>query len=192
MRFLGIQEGTAQGRHGGTGAALLHPRKRELNLKKQYLLCFLAPRGEVFVCASRHVRGREARRGLQPGDVRRSLRQRVEVFSPGTCKVIFGARQRVRARRRMICSPARCSACRRGRRRGGLQVPRCISAWAKARWPETPGPASWRCLPRRVPAWAKALSTSGGLGRYWAAQWHLARAVGKRFRGAAQSASMLV
>ena len=25
--------------------------------------------------------------------------------------------------------------------------------------------------------------TSGGLGRYWAAQWHLARAVGKRFRG---------
>ena len=28
-----------------------------------------------------------------------------------------------------------------------------------------------------------ALLTSGGLGRYWAAQWHLARAVGKRFRG---------
>jgi len=27
------------------------------------------------------------------------------------------------------------------------------------------------------------LSTSGGLGRYWTAQWHLARAVGKRFRG---------
>ena len=41
---------------------------------------------------------------------------------------------------------------------------------------------------RRVSAWAKArrlaaLPTSGGLGRYWAAQWHSARAVGKRFRG---------
>ena len=45
-----------------------------------------------------------------------------------------------------------------------------------------------RCVPRRVSAKAKArrlaaLSTLGGLGRYWAAQWHLARAVGKRFRG---------
>ena len=65
----------------------------------------------------------------------------------------FGARRRARARRRTICSPA-----------------------------------SWRCVPRRVSAWAKArrpeaLSTPGGLGRYWAAQWHLARAVGKRLRG---------
>ena len=30
---------------------------------------------------------------------------------------------------------------------------------------------------------SESLSTSGGLGRYWAAQWHLAQAVGKRFRG---------
>ena len=41
---------------------------------------------------------------------------------------------------------------------------------------------------RRVSAWAKArgraaLPTLGGLGRYWAAQWHLARAVGRHFRG---------
>ena len=28
-----------------------------------------------------------------------------------------------------------------------------------------------------------ALSTSGGLGCYWAAQWHLTRAAGKRFQG---------
>ena len=45
-----------------------------------------------------------------------------------------------------------------------------------------------RCVPRRVSASAKArglaaLPSSGGLGRYWAAQWHSARAVGKRFRG---------
>ena len=45
-----------------------------------------------------------------------------------------------------------------------------------------------RCVPRRVSASAKArrpaaLPTPGGLGRYWAAQWHSARAVGKRFRG---------
>jgi len=101
--------------------------------------------GEVFFGASRRVRGREARRGLQPGDVRSSLRQRGEVCSPATSEVLFGARRRARAQRRAICSPARCSACRRGRRRGGLQVhnpaswrcvPRCVSAWAKARWPE--------------------------------------------------------
>ena len=41
---------------------------------------------------------------------------------------------------------------------------------------------------RRVSASAKtwrlaARTTPGGLGRYWAAQWHLARAVDKRFRG---------
>jgi len=51
------------------------------------------------------------------------------------------ARQRARMRRRTTISPARCSACRRGRRRGGLQVH---------------NPASWRCLPRRMSAWAKA------------------------------------
>jgi len=67
-------------------------------------------------------------------------------------------------------------ACRRGRRLGGLSSLQVHS------------PASWRCLPRRVSAWAKAwwpvaLSTPGGLGRYWAAQWQLARAVGRRFRG---------
>jgi len=44
-------------------------------------------------------------------------------------------------------------------------------------------PASWRCLPRREGWWPVALLTSGGLGRYRAAQWHLARAVGKRFQG---------
>jgi len=63
-----------------------------------------------------------------------------------------------------------------------------VSAWAKALGREVCSPASWRCVLRRVLAWAKArrpkvLSTSGGLGRYCAAQWHLARAVGKRFRG---------
>ena len=63
-----------------------------------------------------------------------------------------------------------------------------MSEWAKALGREVCSPASWRCVPRRVSASARArslaaLSTSGGLGRYWAAQWHLARAVGKRFRG---------
>ena len=62
------------------------------------------------------------------------------------------------------------------------------SAHGGGRGREVCSPASWRCVPRRVSASAKArrpaaLSTSGGLGRYWAAQWHLARAVGKHFRG---------
>ena len=62
-----------------------------------------------------------------------------------------------------------------------------FSAHGGGRGREVCSPASWRCVPRRVSASAKArrptaLSTSGGLGRYWAAQWHLARAVGKRFR----------
>jgi len=39
---------------------------------------------------------------------------------------------------------------------------------------------------------SESLSTSVGLGRYWAAPWHLARAVRKRFRGAALSASMFI
>ena len=52
------------------------------------------------------------------------------------------------------------------------------------------------CSSARVYLWAKArrpaaLPTPGGLGRYWAAQWHLTRAVGKSASGgAAQSASM--
>ena len=117
--------------------------------------------GEVLLRARRS--GQEG-----PGDVQSSLRR---------APVGEAARRRARARRRTICSPARCSACRRGRRHGGLQVrnlaswrcvPRCVTAWAKARWPESPaGPQP--CLPRRVSAWAKAwwpvaLSTSGGLG----------------------------
>ena len=62
------------------------------------------------------------------------------------------------------------------------------SAHGGGRGREVCSPASWRCVPRCASASAKvrrpaALSTSGGLGRYWAAQWHLARAVGKRFRG---------
>jgi len=47
-------------------------------------------------------------------------------------------------------------ACRRGRRRGGLQLYRLRAAW--------------------------------GATDNWAAQWHLTRAVGKRFRGAARKA----
>ena len=71
------------------------------------------------------------------------------------------------AKRGKVCSPATCEVLFGARRR------------ARARR---------RCVPRRVSASAKArrpaaLSTPGGLGRYWTAQWHLARAVGKRFRG---------
>ena len=84
---------------------------------------------QVGVCEC--VRGREARRGLQPGDVRSFFRR---------APVGEGARRRARARRRTICSPARCSACRRGRRRGGLHVH---------------NPAPWRCVPRFVSAWGK-------------------------------------
>jgi len=74
------------------------------------------------------------------------------------------------------CGDVFLGACRRGRKLGGLSSLQVHS------------PASWQCFPRRVSAWAKdmwpvALSTPGGRGRYWAAQWHLARAVGKRFRG---------
>ena len=63
-----------------------------------------------------------------------------------------------------------------------------FSAHGGGRGHEVCSPASWRCAPRRESASAKArrraaLSTLGGLGRYWAAQWHLARAVDKRFRG---------
>jgi hypothetical protein len=82
------------------------------------------------------------------------------------CEVLFGARRRARARRRKICSPARCSA------RVG------VGEGAEARGLQSSVVAM--CSSARGPA---ALSTSGGLGCYWAAQWHLARAVGKRFRG---------
>ena len=91
------------------------------------------------------------------------------------------------------CSVEFSSARGGGRGRGGARSAvrrgvRRVSEWAKALGREVCSPASWRCVPRRVSAWARALrpgalSTPGGLGRYWAAQWHLARAVGKRFRG---------
>ena len=91
------------------------------------------------------------------------------------------------------CSVKFSSARGGGRGRGGARSAvrrgvRRVSEWAKALGREVCSPASWRCVPRRVSAKAKArrlaaLSTLGGLGRYWAAQWHLARAVGKRFRG---------
>jgi len=139
-----------------------------------------------------------------------------EVCSPATCEAFFGSAARSAAQRRAKFSSERAGgrgrggarsaarqgvprvgvdegaaacrsttrrrgdvslgACRRRRRLGGLNSLQVRSL------------ASWRCVPRRVSAWAKAwwpgaLSTSGGLGRNWAAQWHLARAVGKRFRG---------
>ena len=114
--------------------------------------------------------------------------KRGEVCNPATCGVLFDARRWARARaggrgrggarssaRRSVPhvgvgeGAAACSstvrrrgdvflgACRRGRRLGGLNRLQVHS------------PASWRCLPRRVSAWAKAwwpvaLSTSGGLG----------------------------
>ena len=73
---------------------------------------------ETLCSGSDNGRGREARQGLQPGDVRCSLRRaavgegakRDEVCSPATCGVLFGARRWARARRRTIFSPARCSA----------------------------------------------------------------------------------
>ena len=80
-----------------------------------------------------------------------------------------------------------------GRERGGARSAarrgvRHVSAWAKALGREVCSPASWRCVPRRVSAWAKArkraaLSTWAAWDATWAAQWHLARAVGRRFRG---------
>ena len=81
-------------------------------------------RGEVFFGASRRVRGREARRGLQPGDVRSSLRQRGEVCSLATCEVPFGARRRARAHDLQPGEVFR------------------VSAWTKARRPAGPQPGS--------------------------------------------------
>jgi len=151
--------------------------------------------------------------------------KRGEDCGTATCEVLFGSAARSAARRRAKFSSARAGgrerggarsaarrgvrrvgvgegtaacrsttrrcgdvflgACRRGRRLGGLNSLQVHS------------PASWRCVPRRVSAWAKAwwpvaLSTSGGQGRNWAAQWHLTRTVGKRFRGCRASASMLI
>ena len=88
-------------------------------------------------------------------------------------------------------------ACRRRRRRGGLGMrtaPKALNFRASrdefnsALTLRRRARARRPFVPRRMSASAKArrraaLSTLGGLGRYWAAQWHLARAVGKRFRG---------
>ena len=99
-------------------------------------------RREVLFGASRRGRGREARRGFQPGDVRSFLRHaaagegaEANYLQPGE---VFGA-------------------CRRGRRRGGLGLYQL-----------------------------QAARGATGLLR----KWHLARAVGKRFRGAVQSTYM--
>ena len=109
-------------------------------------------------------------RGLQPGVTARSSSARV-----GVGKRRGGAWRRREARRGRSPAPWRCG-------------PRRVSAWAKARWPAGPMPGLVAMCSRRMSAWAKtrrpaALSALGVLGRYWAAQWHLARAVGKRFRG---------
>ena len=126
-----------------------------------------------------------AQRGLKSNDVRSSLRRapvgegaEAHDLQPGEVFGLSRGRKRAAAcrsttRRR---GDVFLGACRRGRRLGSLNHLQVYSL------------ASWRCLPRRVSAWAKTLwpvvlSTSGVLGRYWAAQWHLARAVGKRFRG---------
>jgi len=66
-----------------------------------------------------------------------------------------------------------------------------VSAWAKARWPAGPQPGAVAVCSLVhvgvgegfVACSSGSLSTPGGLGHYWAAQWHLTRAVGKRFRG---------
>ena len=142
--------------------------------------------------------------------------KRGEVYSPATCEVLFGARRWARARAGGRRRRGARFAARRGVRRVGMGevAAACRSTTRRRgdvflgacrRWRrlgclnslQVHSPASWRCLPQRVSAWAKALwpvalSASGGLGRYWTAQWHLARAVGKRFRGAAQSASMFI
>ena len=94
-------------------------------------------------------------------------------------RVFFGARRRARARRRTIWMDEGAGA-------RGLQ-PGVVTMCSSVRVGNVLLGARRRCVPRRVSAWAKtrrpaALSTSGGLGRYWAAQWHLARAVDKRFR----------
>jgi len=78
-------------------------------------------RGEVFFGASWRGRGREARRGLQPSDVRGFLRcaaanegAEANDLQPGE---VIGA-------------------CRRGRRRGGLQLHQLREAWGAwaAQW----------------------------------------------------------
>ena len=81
---------------------------------------------------------------------------------PGACRRRRrgrGARSAVRRRGDVFLG-----ACRRGRRRGGLRGDVFLGACRRGR--------------RHT-----ALLTWGSLGRYGAVQWHLARAVGKRFRG---------
>jgi len=73
------------------------------------------------------------------------------------------------AKRGEVCSPARCLA----------RVD--VGEGAGTRGPQLGGVAM--SVPRQNTRKPTALSPSGGLGRYWAAQWHLARAVGKRFWG---------
>ena len=77
-------------------------RPRERFLHKVFVTCARARSAARSAARRRAKFSSAARRGLQPGDE--------------------GARRWARARRRTICSPARCSACRRGRGRGGLQV----------------------------------------------------------------------
>jgi len=159
---------------------------------------------------------RERRSGQEGGSWRSFLpcesacAKRGEVCSPATSGVLFGSAARSAARRRAEFSSAGEGAEAHDMQPGEVFG---VSAWAKARRPAGPqpgvvflgasrrgrrlgglsslqvhSPASWRCLPRRASAWAKA---------WWlvalsAAQWHLARAVGKRFRGAAQNVSMFM
>ena len=90
--------------------------------------------------------------------------KRGEVCSPVTCEVFFGSVARSAARRRAKFS----SACAGGRGRApagegakahDLQPGEVfgVSAWAKARGGlQVHNPASWRCVPCCVSAWAKA------------------------------------
>ena len=133
-------------------------------------------------------------RDLQPGVTARCSSARVGVGKRR------GGAWRSRRRRgreaRLGLQPGKVrSSLRRGsgRGRGGAryaarQGVRRVSAWAKALAREVFSPASWRCVPRRVWAWAKtrrpsSLSTPGGRGATEANQWHLGRTLGKRFRG---------
>jgi len=140
-------------------------------------VCSRASRRGVHPHASAWARGAGAR-----GDILGAVgvgdgAKRSEICSPATCEVLLCARRRARAQRRTICSPARCSArvgmgegavacrsaawrrgdvflgaCRCGRRCGRLQVhslaswrcvPQRVSAWAKARWHAGPQPGVW-------------------------------------------------
>ena len=92
----------------------------------------------VFFGARRRGQEREARRGLQPGDVRSSLRRaaagegaEAHDLQPGgvlgACRsgrTRWGARSAVRRR-----SAVFLGACPRGRRRGGLRLYQLRAAW---------------------------------------------------------------